>query len=733
MTRWSLRAISMLGLFALLLASLYLLNSALEDATRFGRLYIILLLLNSLFLLVLVISIGVNLAKLIRQQSRNVPGSRLTTRLVIVFVVLAVAPAAIVYVFSLQMLQRGIDSWFDVHVERALQDALDLSRSSLDLQMHQLRQQAERLAGSLVDVPNTMAPFALSDMLGRAGAVEIVLFGDNNRIIASSGDITASMVPRLPNDRILRLVSRGETYVGLDPLKDSGLRIRVVAPIPVTRENLENRMLQVLFPVSERIDALASSVHSAFGRYKELVYLRTPLKQSFVVTLSLVLLLAVLFAVWVAFLMSRKLIAPIRELAEGTKAVAAGEYHKRLPVGRRDDLGLLVLSFNQMTERLAEARDTAERSQRLVERQRAYLETVLEHLSSGVISLDPDMILRTVNAAASHVLGVDLERYKGRALRELGQEHHGLAGFYDRLAPHLKGAEPEWREQLNLFTPNGRRVLMCQGARLPTHGETLGGQVIVFDDITVLIQAQREAAWAEVARRLAHEIKNPLTPIQLSAERLQKKLLPKLAPAETEVLNRSTRTIVQQVESMKGMVNAFGDYARTPLKTLLPLDLNALIKDVVELYRSDPTGTRVKLDLDRSLPRINADSDRIRQLLHNLIKNALEAVGGVSVPTLSITTRVIADDGMRFVELVVADNGPGIPSELMDRVFEPYVTNKTRGNGLGLAIVKKIVEDHGGRVWAQNLRAGGACIHIRLLSSSVQARHNVTHIKGDAA
>ncbi len=733
MKRMTKGASPMLGLFALLLVSLYLMSDASQNAARFDQLYIGLLLLNSIFLLSLVVIISINIFEFVRQVVAKQPGSRLTMRLVLMFVVLALTPAAIVYAFSVQLLDRGIDSWFDVRVERALQDALDLSRSSLDLQMRRVRRQTETIVQSLRDEPNVTAALTLNDMLRRSGAVEMTLFGEANRIIASSGDITASVIPRLPGDSVLRLVNRGQTYVGLDPLRDSGLHIRIVVPVPATHKNPSARILQVLYPVSERIGVLAASVQEAFGKYNELLYLRTPLKQSFILSLSLVLLLAVLFAVWAAFFSSKRLMAPIGELAEGTKAVAAGQYHKKLPVDKKDDLGMLVASFNRMTERLSEARDAAEDSQRQLESQRAYLETVLEHLSSGVLSLDLDLVLYTVNPAANQILGLSLDQYKGKACDQLGDANPVLVRFFESLEAHLKGPESEWQEQVTLLGRGGRKILICRGARLPPHGDLSGGHVIVFDDVTALIQAQRNAAWAEVARRLAHEIKNPLTPIQLSAERLHKKLLPKLGPTESEVLKRSARTIAQQVESMKMMVNAFSDYARTPKIDISPLNLNRLIEDVVELYRTNVVKAALELNLDHRVPRIEADSSRVRQLLHNLIKNSLEALEGKQEARLKIATQCVQEGGRPYVELILADNGPGFPEELMDRLFEPYVSSKPRGNGLGLAIVKKIVEEHGGSVWAENDAAGGARIRIHLLSVASDAGLADSHLEGDAA
>lgn len=715
MKRFPAGLLSIVGLFSLVLFSLYMMSDASQNSERFGRLYIGLLILNASILVALFIVINFQLIKLVLRAKERQTGSRLTLRVVLFFVVLSLIPAATVYIFSVQLLQRGIDSWFDVSVERALEDALDLSRSSLDLHMRQLRKLTIPMAETLAETPNSLASLTLNDMLKSSGAVEMTLFGHHNRIIASSGEIASSIIPRTPSESVLRLVNDRVSYIGLDPVKDTGLQIRLVVPVSPTSQNAENRVLQVLYPFNERINDLANSVQGAFGKYNELVYLRTPLKQNFLLTLSLVLLIGVLFAVWAAIFLSGKLMSPISELAQGTKAVAAGDYHKRLPVGKKDDLGLLVLSFNQMTERLAQARDAAEHSQRIVEGQRAHLQTVLEHLSSGAMSLDLDLVLDTVNAAASQILGANLSEYTGYRLSDLGRLNPLLSRFCESLEPHLiKEDKQEWAEQVVLFSSGGRKVLMCRGARLPNHANLPGGHVVVFDDVTALIQAQRDAAWGEVARRLAHEIKNPLTPIQLSAERLRRKLLPQLNPPESEILDRSTRTIVQQVESMKTMVNAFRDYARPPSMEVTPLDLNELISDVIELYRSNPTDAELELSLDERSPLIKADGVRIRQLLHNLIKNSLEALQNVKDAVLRIQTQCSSESPL--VNITVSDNGPGFPEELMDRLFEPYVTTKPKGNGLGLAIVKKIVEEHGGMVAAENGPEGGARVHIRLLS-----------------
>jgi len=697
-------------LFALLLVSLYLLSYSTEQAARFQSLYEWMLLINAVGLLVLVTLISINLFRLARQYRGGVPGARLTVRMFVMFVLLSVLPVSIVYYFSLQFLQRGIDSWFDVKIEQALQNSLELSQAALDLRKRELLKRTEEAASELVDSNEDNAALMLNDLRTKVDANELTLFGQNNRIIAFSSTDPTAVVPHRPGDQLLLQLRQGRTYIALEPLRDSGLQVRVGVELPNDSAGAEPRYLQALFPVEPRLNALADAVQSSFAQYKTLAYQRTPLKKSFMLSLSLVLMLSLLSAVWAAFFSSRRLVAPIRDLAEGTRAVAEGDYAKRLPVAGRDELGFLVRSFNDMTRKIAQASNEAVRSRTQVEEQRAYLEAVLGNLSSGVLTLDSDNVLYTANAAASQILGVDLSGCQGQRLVKLAVDHPHIKRFVDSLAPHLAAGQADWREEVILFAVGGRQVLMCRGTNLVDEKGGRGDHVIVFDDVTALIQAQRDAAWGEVARRLAHEIKNPLTPIQLSAERLRHKFLKTMAPSDAEVLERSTHTIVQQVEAMKEMVNAFSEYARAPQIKLLPLDLNALTKEVLDLY----TGVEVHAHYDPSAPMIEADSGRLRQLLHNLVKNALEAMHGMECPRLDIHTRCMEENGGRGVELMVRDYGPGFPNECEGRYFEPYVTTKPKGTGLGLAIVKKIVEEHGGIAVAENEAGGGARVLIRL-------------------
>jgi nitrogen fixation/metabolism regulation signal transduction histidine kinase len=711
--------IPMLALFALLLASLTLMSDATHNSVRFGELYSWLLLINAMGLVILGALVVANIIWLISQQRKKAAGAKLTTRLVITFVFLAVVPVSIVYYFSLQFLHRGIDSWFDVRIEQALEDSLDLSRTALDVRLRDVLRVTESVADEIAQAPSTTLSLNLYDLRVRSGAAELTLIGSDNRIIASSSMDPTVIVPHRPSNDLLQVVRAGKHYVGLDPVGESGLFARALVPVLSSRQDSEVYVLQSLFTVSERLSELAESVQSAFGHYKELAYLRTPLKFSYTLTLSIVLVLSLLAAIWAAFHSARRLVAPVTDMANATRAIADGDYSMRLPVASDDELGFLVRSFNDMTRRLAKARDQAHKSQQLVEGQRAYLEAVLANLSSGVMSLDGDWIIRAVNSAARQNLGVDVSDYLGKPLAEVDADHPFLRPFIDVITRNHRNGKDLWQEEVSLFGVNGRQVLMCRGTSFKGSNSERGGKVIVFDDLTALIQAQRDAAWGEVARRLAHEIKNPLTPIQLSAERLRRRFIERMNKDDVELLDRATRTIINQVEAMKKMVNAFSEYARVPQISLEAIDLNVLVQEVLELYRGGDSRVRLVTHLDARNPCIEGDVGRLRQLLHNLIKNSQEAMAETADACITVTTRTGDESGRPYVELVIDDNGPGFPGRVLDNIFEPYVSTKPRGSGLGLAIVKKIVEEHAGVIAAEGNPEGGARIRIRLQSAEM--------------
>ncbi len=659
----------MLLLFALLLVSLAYMSDATHNSQRFGELYSWLLLINALGLVVLGALVVANIIWLLSQQRKKAAGAKLMTRLVITFVILSVVPVSIVYYFSLQFLHRGIDSWFDVRIEQALEDALDLSRTALDVRLRDVLRVTESVADEIAESPAATLSLNLYDLRVRSGAAELTLLGSDSRIIASSSIDPTDIIPHQPSSEMLQVLRDGKHYIGLDPVGETGLFARALVPVLSSRQDNEVYILQALFTVSERLSVLAESVQSAFGHYKELAYLRTPLKFSYTLTLSIVLVLSLLAAIWAAFHSARRLVAPVSDMAEATRAIAEGDYSKRLPVASDDELGFLVRSFNDMTRHLAKARDQARKSQQQVEGQRAYLEAVLANLSSGVISLDADWVIRAVNSAARQNLGVDIKTYLGKALSEVGADHAFLRPFIDVISRNHRTGRKIWQEEVSLFGVNGRQVLMCRGTSFKGTNSDKDGKVIVFDDVTALIQAQRDAAWGEVARRLAHEIKNPLTPIQLSAERLRRRYIERMDKDDVEVLDRATRTIVNQVEAMKKMVNAFSEYARVPQISLEPIDLNLLVLEVLELYRGSDSQVQFVTHLNADQAGIEGDAGRLRQLLHNLIKNSLEAVTETPKACITVTTHTGEESGKRYVELVIDDNGPGFTA----RVLEQYI------------------------------------------------------------
>jgi nitrogen fixation/metabolism regulation signal transduction histidine kinase len=470
--------------------------------------------------------------------------------------------------------------------------------------------------------------------------------------------------------------------------------------------------MQAIFPTSARISELSGRLEAAYNRYAELSYLRKSLKLSFSLTLSLVLLFGLMAALIAAFHTARRLVAPVADIARGTRAIADGDYEQQLPLPRHDDeLAFLVSSFNAMTRRIAQARDAAERSQEAVETQRNYLETVLGRLSSGVVTFDGDGRMRTTNPAALQILTLEPADGESRTLEEIERDLPWLTPWTDTVRRHIVAGN-DWRAEVTLFRGDGRQTLMCRGSALPLPALQQRGHVVVFDDITTLITAQRDAAWAEVARRLAHEIKNPLTPIQLSAERLRHKLLAKAPELDARIIDRATRTIIQQVEAMKSMVNDFSDYARSPRMKPEPVELDRLIQEVLDLYRSaGATALQTRLGAPGAVVR--GDPLRLRQVIHNLVKNAQEALEGVDGGRVEVSTELGDGPESQHIELRVVDNGSGFDEALMPRLFEPYVTTKAKGTGLGLAIVKKIIEEHGGIIGAENT-GHGALISVRL-------------------
>jgi PAS domain S-box-containing protein len=712
--------LGLLAVFGVLLwfIALLLFTQVTENSDDFARRQNWILLINSIGILVLLVLTVSNLWQLVRDYRRHVPGSRLRARMVAVLVMVAITPLVGVYIFSVEFINRGIDNWLSVDVEKGLGDALALGQTVLDVQTRGRLDQVQQMAGRLVNAEGGELVATLSAMRADTDALDLTVYGADNRILGIISRDTEPGAPRYPTEEVMLQLRQQRPYVSVEPQPSGEYRILAAVAIGPGRSN-EVRFLQATFPIEARISTLANAVQESYNQVREVTYLRTALKYGFTLTLSLVLLISLLASVYGAFFFSRRLVTPIQLLMQGTRAVARGDFATRVPTPTRDEIGFLVHSFNDMTQRLAKASEDAHQSQQQVERERRKLEVILARLSTGVLSLEPDLRIRTANHAASAILGVDLENHIGESVVTLAEKQPLLGQFVGVAQGHLQSGEPEWREQIMLRAEGGRRALMCACTELPGDADSPNGYAIVFDDITALLQAQRDAAWGEVARRLAHEIKNPLTPIQLSAERLRRKYL-KEEGGEGELLDRATHTIIQQVEAMKQMVNAFSEYARTPRMEVTRFDVNALIREVGELYAHQDKPPAITLSLASDLPLIEADAGRLRQVLHNLLRNALEAMEHQDEARVEIATRRVVGPDTDLIEIKVTDNGPGFLTDIVHQAFDPYVTSKPKGTGLGLAIVKKLVEEHGGQINARNREQGGAEISI-LIPMAVDA------------
>jgi nitrogen fixation/metabolism regulation signal transduction histidine kinase len=733
---------------------LFLLASASENSQFFDQNYSWLLGLNALIAVLLLGLVSTLLLRLYRRYKQGRFGSRLMTRLVLLFALIGILPGTLIYVVSVQFVSRSIESWFDVRVESALEAGLNLGRTALDSSMADLNAKARAMALELSDYSDASQITQLSRLRDQSQLQEALIVTSSNRVVASAGGNLGSLVPELPTAAMLSQARMTRGYAAIEGSSEAGsqsdsastitapttgLRLRVVVAVPGKTSTLslqnEARFLQLLQPVPQQLATDAEALRAAYSEYQARSVGRTGLRKIYIVTLTLTLLLAIFGAVTSAFLIANDLAQPLLLLAEGTKAVAEGNLSPRPIVATSDELGTLTQSFNTMTRQLYDARAAVERNRTELENAKAYLESVLANMSAGVMVLDGQFRLMSCNESVDRILQHDFEPYLGHPLSEItGLETFAeviTRAFTEQSAKSAgdNGSGFHWQQQIEIPRRIGDTqgdsdiTLLARGSRLPVDNAT--GYVVVFDDISDVISGQRSIAWGEVARRLAHEIKNPLTPIQLSAERLQMKLEEKLQPTDAAMLTRATSTIVNQVTAMKRMVDDFRDYAKTPPAVLSPLNLNALIEEILALYIAGDERDIIHPQLAPALPRVMGDATQLRQLIHNLLQNAQDAVAertGESEPArIELVTETIHypdSDGVAqtAVRLTITDNGPGFAPKILARAFEPYVTSKTRGTGLGLAMVKKIVEEHGGRVDIQNRRnASGAKIVILLL------------------
>ena len=692
--------------------ALIMLSQAAQNSENFDQLANSILWVNILCLFVLMVLLVGNLFRLFRDYQQNIPGSRLKAKMVGMFVGLAIIPLLIVFYFSMQFINRGIDTWFNVEVETGLDDALTLSRNALAIQMRDHLSATEQIAQRLRETNSSQFIYEIGQLRGEIGASELTLFGRNSRILATNSDLSVNNVPSRISNEIMMQIRQNRPYVSLDPLSNGAYEIRTA--VPLVAENMPDiiGIIRARFPVSQRIGRMVDSIDSSYTDYKRIVYLRDPLKRTFSLTLTAVLMISLLASIFGAFVLSRRLVSPIQNLVEGTKAVARGDFDMRLPVPAKDEIGFLINSFNEMTKGLSVARKQASLSQNLVEAERANLEIILASLSTGVISLESNLIIRTVNKAAGAILNVDFSERRGELLSNLAKEHNVLNELFVVIKKYLDDGVMVWHEQIIVHSDSGRRILTCACSDLSTETMEKEGLVIVFEDITVQIQSQRDAAWGEVARRLAHEIKNPLTPIQLSAERVRRKYLNTMPKEDAEILDRSTHIIVEQVAALKEMVNAFSDYARSPDMEIVTINVAVLLREIIDLYQEQESKINITFNIDSNDLKFDADPGRIRQIIHNLVRNSIEAIPEDVAGTISINVKQCDINNIKMIEICIEDNGSGFDKNSLGQIFDPYVTSKSKGTGLGLAIVKKLVEEHMGFIEAENAKIQGAVIKI---------------------
>ncbi|WP_297754455.1 ATP-binding protein [Hydrogenophaga sp.] len=671
------------------------------------------------FLLLIVGWIAVRLGLRLK---RGKFGTRLLIKLAAIIGLVGVLPGVLIYTVSYQFVSRSIESWFDVRVESALAAGLNLGRTTLDTLGADLGSKTRVAAESLSRMPNASAVLALDRLREQLGASDLILWNANGQALGSAGLSRFDINPERPTQTQLRNVRASRVVTQVDGLEEgaetdiealiavSEARIKVLALVspPNFGFNAEPRYLQVVAPLPRALVTDALAVQVANREYQERAFAREGLRRMYIGTLTLALFLAVFGAVLLAVLLGNQLVRPLLVLAEGMREVAAGNLAPKTALTSRDELASLTRTFAHMTQDLADARGAVQKSMEQVDAARANLQTILDNLTAGVVVLDEDGCLHSVNPGAERILRTPLARHMGAPLADVPGLEAFASGVLQQFERFLGEQTPppeggHWQQSFEL-SANGNTpfdegiTLIARGALLPN-----GERLLVFDDVSEMVSAQRAKAWGEVARRLAHEIKNPLTPIQLSAERLAMKLDGKVQPTEQAVLDKSVRTIVDQVDAMKRLVNEFRDYARLPAVRLAPIDLNALVRDILVLY--DNAAVPVRLELADDLPKVQADPEQVRQTLHNLVQNAQDAMAGQ--PGAEVLLRTRRSDSGKWVRLSVLDQGPGFADHILKRAFEPYVTTKTKGTGLGLAVVKKIMDEHGGRVDLANRMTEG--------------------------
>lgn len=730
-TRWAVgTGVALMAVVGVLL--LFMLTLATNNRLAYERNYNWLLAANILvsgMLLCVLVWGGLRLALRLK---RGRFGSKLLLKLAGIFTLVGLVPGLLIYVVSYQFVSRSIESWFDVKVEGALSAGVSLASATLDTVANDMANNTRTAGAQLSQVSEAGAALMLERIRDQLGATDAVLWSAAGRAIASVGKSQFDLKPEKPGAQMLRnLREQGEprAVASIEGLDDdssdaqpadaaANARVRILALIPNPTVGLlaEPRYLQVTIPLPQTLVTNALAVQAANREYQERALARGGLQRMYIGTLTLALFLAVFGAVVLAVVLGNQLAKPLLLLAQGMRDVARGDLRPKPALQSKDEIGGLTRSFALMTQQLADARADANRNLLQLDAARGNLQTILDNLTSGVIVLDQKGRIVLSNPGATRILRAPMAVFRGKKLADVS----GLQDFGRVVQEQFElflgdqaatQGRDRWQQVYELDAGDGGVVqnttsLVMRGAELPD-----AQRLLVFDDISEIVSAQRAQAWGEVARRVAHEIKNPLTPIQLSAERLAMKLTDKLQPTEQALLAKSVKTIVDQVGAMKRLVEEFREYARLPAANLQPLDLNALITEVLQLYGEENATVVVNASLDPECPQIRGDSQQLRQVIHNLLQNAQDATAqkaqetGQTPGPVFIETRWNA--AAQRVRMNICDSGTGFAPNILQRAFEPYVTTKARGTGLGLAVVKKIADEHHARVDLGNREEDG--------------------------
>ena len=695
--------VSFIGISLLILLAKAISNSDLISSDSFRAL----LALNILFIFSLIVLIGFQIFRLLQNVKKEITGSRLTLRLVMSFALMGVIPVLVVYLVSVNFLTKSIESWFDVKVESALEGGLTLGQKTIDILMKDIELKGKSIAYSISNANPEQTNSLLTDLREKFRIQDAVIFDQNSIIIAVSSE-KSELIPPIPNIEDLERGGRG--FFGRIEEKDGEqIFLKTFTPILTKNINSKTLILQLTQPIPPSIANLALSVESVYGEYQQLTYSRNSLKIIYILTLTLVLLLALLSSVSVSFVISRRFSSPLAMLADATKQISKGNYKKIISKQGKDEIGVLIGSFNSMTSQLEDATNNSEKDRERLEVARTFLETILAHLTTGVIVLDGGKIIRLNNIAAAKIFKIKSTNMSNMPMSEIVDKYLLFKPMYAFVESYIDSGKKNKKEESQEFKLNqeSEQEITIMVQITPIKDNKDKSYVLVIDDISEVTQAQRHRAWGEIARRLAHEIKNPLTPIQLSAERIQHKFKNKLNKEDSEILERSTNTIVKQVNALKIMVNEFAEYARPPKIQKDIVQIDKLIDEVVALYEIEKI---IKVKKDKKIPIIFADENKLRQVIINLLENSQDALKEIKNKKIMIFIKNKGDE----IELTLEDNGIGIPDIIIGRIFEPYITSKKTGTGLGLAIVHKIIEEHEGTITIDRIKNSGTRVTINL-------------------